>query len=429
MMSHTAWTPRLAAIGCAVAIALGGLLVAAQAEDLDTEKSKADSAVASAQEVVSQSEAALNLAKQRVADAQSRVAEAQTAFEAAQAVADSARQLAALRSAELAAAQQALASAKVVEAEGQEKVDVQRDAVGAYARSIVQDSYPLVSFAALFDTKSTASLSDRLQWNETVLAANQYDLNNLRKLQVALVAARLESERLEKAAAEAKLIADEQLAVAEAAETAAEAARNSLQIALDEQRAAQAAAAQALADDQQALAEAKAEQTAVNDRIAEAARAAERKRQEEAAAAAAAGQAPAPQTSSTGLIWPHGGWITSPYGYRVHPIWGTWRWHDGVDIGIGCGTPIKAMASGVVTDAYYHFSYGNRIFVDHGWVNGRYLVSSYNHMSGFAAGAGQWVSQGQTIGYIGSTGDSTGCHDHLMLWVNGSTVNPLDYLP
>src|SRR5665647_3307099 len=152
-----------------------------------------------------------------------------------------------------------------------------------------------------------------------------------------------------------------------------------------------------------------------------------------AAAAAAAkgksgGTTPAP-SSSSGLIKPiPGASITSPYGMRLHPILHIWKLHDGTDFGAGCGTPVQAAASGTVTEEYYNGGYGNRLFIDDGNVGGAFMTTSYNHLSGYAVRVGQHVTQGQVIAYVGTTGYSTGCHLHFMLWVNGTMVNPANYL-
>ena len=132
-------------------------------------------------------------------------------------------------------------------------------------------------------------------------------------------------------------------------------------------------------------------------------------------------QASAPSSSppsSSGLIWPVSGPITSPYGMR----WGSL--HPGIDIGVGMGTPIHAAASGRVIVAAYSGGYGNLVVVDHG--NG--LATAYAHQSSMAATVGQQVSQGQVIGYVGSTGFSTGPHLHFEVRVNGSPVDPVGYL-
>ena len=103
------------------------------------------------------------------------------------------------------------------------------------------------------------------------------------------------------------------------------------------------------------------------------------------------------------------------------------RWgslHPGIDIGVGMGTPIHAAASGRVISASYSGGYGNLVVIDHG--NG--LATAYAHQSSMAVSPGQQVSQGQVIGYVGSTGFSTGPHLHFEVRVNGSPVDPMGYL-
>ena len=128
------------------------------------------------------------------------------------------------------------------------------------------------------------------------------------------------------------------------------------------------------------------------------------------------------------LSRPVNGPITSPYGMRVHPITRVYKLHDGTDFGVGCGTPIKAAASGTIISQYYNGAYGNRIILNNGTMRGVNVVTTYNHLSRFAARAGQRVTRGQVIGYVGSTGYSTGCHLHFMVLVNGHTTQPMNWL-
>jgi len=111
-----------------------------------------------------------------------------------------------------------------------------------------------------------------------------------------------------------------------------------------------------------------------------------------------------------------------------HPITGVYKLHDGTDFGVGCGTPIKAAASGTVIERYYNGGYGNRLIVNHGRMRDVSVVTAYNHASGYIVGVGQRVSRGQTVGYVGSTGYSTGCHMHFMVLANGNTTNPMNWL-
>ena len=131
--------------------------------------------------------------------------------------------------------------------------------------------------------------------------------------------------------------------------------------------------------------------------------------------------------SSTGtgrFIWPVSGPITDYFGPRESPTAGASSNHMGIDIGCSYGVPIAAADSGVVTVAEWGESGGNYVMIDHG--NG--FVTMYLHNSSLAVSVGDVVSQGQTIAYAGSTGYSTGTHCHFSVFLNGSYVNPLDYL-
>lgn len=115
--------------------------------------------------------------------------------------------------------------------------------------------------------------------------------------------------------------------------------------------------------------------------------------------------------------------ITSTFGPRVHPIYGDVRMHTGIDFAAGSGVPIRAAADGVVLSAGVRGGYGNTILLDHGGA----LATMYAHQSAFAVAAGARVAKGQVIGYVGSTGNSTGPHLHFEARVNGTPVNPMQF--
>ena len=129
-----------------------------------------------------------------------------------------------------------------------------------------------------------------------------------------------------------------------------------------------------------------------------------------------------------GFARPVPGAVTSGFGRRLHPVRKVWKLHDGTDFGAPCGTPIRAPYAGTVTRAFANAGYGRRLFLDHGRVDGRHVVTSYNHAERYVVGVGSRVSPGQVLGYVGSTGLSTGCHLHLMVWLNGSLTDPLSWL-
>ncbi len=155
---------------------------------------------------------------------------------------------------------------------------------------------------------------------------------------------------------------------------------------------------------------------------------AEEARRRAAAAAAAANSADGPIHSNGFLDWPVNAPVTSPYGWRIHPIYGYRSLHDGIDLGAGCGTPIHAPASGRVIEEYFQTAWGNRIIIDHGYHRGVGLATISNHLSSYAVRQGQRVHRGQIIGYVGTTGWSTGCHLHFTVMENGSPVNPMKWL-
>jgi murein DD-endopeptidase MepM/ murein hydrolase activator NlpD len=146
-------------------------------------------------------------------------------------------------------------------------------------------------------------------------------------------------------------------------------------------------------------------------------RRAEAERQATAPSAGSSSSGGGGAVSSGGYAWPMCAPVTSEYG----PRWG--RVHRGIDQGASTGTPIGAAKAGRVIFAGWQGGYGNLTLIDHGDA-----VTAYAHQSRFAVGQGAQVSRGQTIGYVGSTGNSTGPHLHLEIRVNGSAVNPRQYL-
>lgn len=137
------------------------------------------------------------------------------------------------------------------------------------------------------------------------------------------------------------------------------------------------------------------------------------------------GEKATPEAKTGELYWPVPGHhrITSPFGYRIHPILKYRKLHTGVDIGAPNGTPVVSAASGTVIASRFMSGYGNCIMIDHGG-----KVTVYGHLSSRAVSPGQSVSAGETIGYVGSTGMSTGAHLHFEVRVNGAVQNPLNYL-
>ena len=132
--------------------------------------------------------------------------------------------------------------------------------------------------------------------------------------------------------------------------------------------------------------------------------------------------------SSTGFIYPIHGPITSPFGYRTHPIFKSRIFHSGIDIAGPNGGAIHASNDGRVIYAGWYGGYGKVVILDHGVINGKPITTLYGHMSAINVSSGQNVKKGQTVGHEGSTGYSTGPHCHFEVRVNGKPTNPLSYI-
>jgi murein DD-endopeptidase MepM/ murein hydrolase activator NlpD len=128
--------------------------------------------------------------------------------------------------------------------------------------------------------------------------------------------------------------------------------------------------------------------------------------------------------SSTPSIWPAHGWLTGTFGGRSDPFTGEPGYHQGIDISTEKGQPVYATADGTVEAATYTGDYGNLIVLRHGFG----LSTRYGHLSSFGVTTGQSVRRGDVIGYVGSTGRSTGAHLHYEILANGKLINPLQLL-
>ena len=134
------------------------------------------------------------------------------------------------------------------------------------------------------------------------------------------------------------------------------------------------------------------------------------------------------KVTSAGFMKPIGGRITSPFGWRTHPIFNSRTFHSGVDIAGPNRGSIRASNSGKVIYSGWYGGYGKVGILDHGVVNGRPTTTLYAHMSSIRVGQGQFVKKGEVVGYEGTTGYSTGPHVHFEVRINGKPNNPLNYI-
>lgn len=253
--------------------------------------------------------------------------------------------------------------------------------------------------------KEAKTKADALAAREKDQAAAQTQLvAEKRKESAELAAAEAESKKLAAALAERA----RQARIAEAKRKAELERQRKIRAAKIAEAKRKAAAAKKAAD--RRAAEKRAAQLAEQQREAEER---ERKRREAAAKAV--------------LAWPVASYITSEFGMRLHPIFNQVYLHSGMDFGGGCGLPVRAAADGQLIAQGDAGGQGNRVMIDHGLLRGVSLVTTYSHLDSFTRGIGA-VKRGDVVGYIGNTGTSTACHLHFETHVNGTPVNPRNWL-
>lgn len=134
-------------------------------------------------------------------------------------------------------------------------------------------------------------------------------------------------------------------------------------------------------------------------------------------------------TVSGGFIRPVGGSVTSPFGWRVHPIFKRKIFHSGVDLGMPMNSPVKAANSGKVIFVGWYGGYGKVVIIDHGRINGVPTTTLYAHLNSYRVSVGSTVVKGQVIANVGTTGYSTGPHLHFEVRQNGNPTNPFNFIP
>ncbi|GEL45090.1 metalloendopeptidase [Cellulomonas hominis] len=426
---------RLRLVAGAVASVLAvlvGLTAAGPAagDDLDDRKSALEQQQAAKEQARADAEAALEgLSEQFQQAAQALLDIEQQLPGAQQALADAEAALAGFER------EAALIAARLQDAEEQEstiastidtdtaRADEIRGQIGQMARQAYQGGPGLTSLDLVVGAQTVEEFTEQYGLATAAQRAQEEVMDELATIkannenaQARLAAVRERITEL-KAEADAKVAQAEQ-ARQEAADRKAEVERLiAEQTAKKAQLESQKAAAQAEID------KIDAETAAIRSDI-------EKIAAEQRARAAAAGQAPpAPSGNVSGALFGNPTsinpvYVTSEYGMRLHPILGYYRLHAGIDLRTYCGTPIYAAKDGTVQWAKWRNGFGNQVMVDHGFVNGNSLMTSYNHMTSFVVGAGQAVSRGQLLGYSGNTGTSAACHLHFEVYVNGATVNP-----
>jgi len=410
---------RLAAVlvVCLMLMAAMASPFASADDDLKDKQKKVKNQISSAHSGLDESSAALRTATIALRSAQVQLGAAQAKLAETRAKLLAAQILDRKMQAKLVKAIASLAAARVELQEGQADVAAQREAVGAMVAEMYEQGSP--GFRALESFMSANGLDDLTRStsaNESISDEQTAALDSLEAAEVLLTVkeAKVETRKGEVEVQRQK--AAENLKLMESLENQAEAEERSVQSLVNQRTSALRAAENAKAHDRKVLLGLRAEEARIAELIRQA-----------AAAAAAAHSGGGGGPSSGFLSYPVNGYITSPYGYRVHPIYGYYSLHNGVDFGASCGSPMYATANGTILSQYYDSVWGNRLIVDHGYQRGVGLATIYNHATSYVVGVGDHVSRGQLVGYVGTTGWSTGCHLHFTVMANGSPVDPMNW--
>jgi murein DD-endopeptidase MepM/ murein hydrolase activator NlpD len=333
-----------------------------------------------------------------------------------------ARELDVAMQGQLAQAEIDLDAARLALTAGTAAVGRQRDSVAAMVSDIYMEGDPqLLAFASLLDAESPADLIRSAEGRNVIVGQETRAYDDLSAAEVLLEVREGAVEAAKDAVAAKAAEAAAHVVVMQNLETQAQAAKDDVVRLVAAHKDAKAEARKAKQRDRKKLRKLRKEDKRIERRLAELARRARLR-------ALRNGQSTAPGDSGGFLARPVPGPVTSPFGMRVHPIFGYTALHDGTDFGGGCGTPMYAAADGRVVAEYYSSSYGHRLMIDHGFQRGVGLATIYNHATGYPLNVGDHVARGQVVGYVGSTGWSTGCHLHFTVMANGNPVDPSNWL-
>jgi murein DD-endopeptidase MepM/ murein hydrolase activator NlpD len=389
---------------------------AADHHDLKQKQKQAQAHVATVKSDLDDSSAALQQATKTLQDARAKLATAQAHLADVDAQLATAQQVEAQLQSQLQASQAALAQAKTDLAAGQDAVTKGRDAVKQTVLSTYTQGDPtLLEIGQLMDATTPADIVRQLNYGHVVATAetNTYD-----QLKAAEVVLKVRKQKLAEATAQVatqEQAAADHLVQVQSLQRQAAAAATAVQALVTQASAAKAQAKQVKKNDQKALDQARKKEQRITQQIL--AEAAKHHRNRNVASTSGMFQMPVGHT-----------YITSPYGWRIHPIYHYWGLHDGDDLHAPCGTPEVAVGPGKIVSEYYSSVWGNRLFLDLGTINGAQYTAIYNHISQYKKHVGDVVGGGETLALAGTTGWSTACHLHFTIMRNGTAIDPMTVL-
>jgi murein DD-endopeptidase MepM/ murein hydrolase activator NlpD len=406
---------RWAAAAAAGALAIGALTVPlANAEDLHDREKNVQKQIKHADHALDESSSGFRRATERLEAAQADLDAARGELQKARGKLTAAEVRDHEMKVKLDAAEARLAQAETDLVNGRADLDEQRELVVDTVNDIYQGANTdLMAAASFLQAQSTEELTRQAEMQDVMVGKQTNAYDALHAAEVLLEVREQQVQDAKDEVAVQRREAAEHLVTMQALTADARAASLRVRDTVQERRGARQQALQARHHDRMQLVQLRKQEHKIKQLIA-----------------AQAAKSRGGFTGATGgfLNRPVPGYVTSPYGYRVHPIYGYYSLHDGTDFHAPCGTPLHAAGTGKVISAYYSSVWGNRLFIGLGNVNGKYVTVIYNHLSSYNSQVGQTVQRGQVVGYAGTTGWSTACHLHFTVMVNGQTVDPLTWM-
>ncbi len=424
---------RLAAVSAALAVAIGVLTLPgpqASAGELRDKQRQVHQKVERADHELEESSAALRQATEALSHAREQLVEARAELGDVRARLEIAQQRDEEMKAALSAAEARLAQAQTDVTNGKLALTSQRELVVDTITDIYEEGDPdLMAFTLILNAQTPADITRQREASSSLIQRQDNEYDDLRAAEVLLKVHEDEVEEATAEVAEQRQEAADHLVAMQGLTQEALDAKERVQGLVVNRKDAETMAFKAKLKDRKALRKLKKQEARIQKLIQEAIRKArERARRKAARAAAKANQQGGPPIDTNGLLmYPVNGPVTSPFGYRTHPIYHYWGLHDGDDFGAPCGAPLVAVRGGEVLTEYYSSVWGNRLYLNVGMVNGNFITVIYNHLSRYNVGVGASVERGDVVGYVGTTGWSTGCHLHFTVMENGKPVDPMKY--
>jgi len=386
----------------------------ASADSLADQRDKVRKALAKTKSSISQARNEVKAASASLEESEAKLARARQELSYIRGKLAKAREKDAEIARRVKVAEKELAQAEARVSQGEADLAEQERLIGDVARSAYQQQSNLVSIGVLLDSESVTEVADRVQWTEMIFGNTAGEMDRLEQLQIELEAAKAGREAARAAVAEQRRKSKAQVAEVKALADDAAAREAEVERLVAENKRLRNTAMHELEASREEYEKLEKQEASITKKIL-----------------AAIARSKNLKVNSKGFIRPVNASPGSPFGLRYHPILHYWRMHWGLDFGARCGAPLYAMANGKVAQVLrtaQSNGLGNWTVINYGRYKGSNIASGYAHQSRVLVRAGQSVKQGQVVGYVGTTGLSTGCHLHLQIYKNGIRVNPAAYI-